>query len=146
MIEFALVVILFLVFLFGIIDWCWAFFQQQTIMWGASEAARWASARKIDQATIQNIVFCGSPTCTGSATGLYQNATVTAQAVALNDQIDSLTTVTRYYVKVTVSGYQMSLITPMFARSYTGRPIVAVQPMECQLASNDCTDWMTGAP
>jgi len=146
MIEFALVVLLFLVFLFGIIDWSWAFFQQQTIMWGASDAARWAAANRVDQTSIRNIVLCGTPSCTGSATGMYQNATILGEHISTTDVIDSITTVTRYYVRVTVSGYQISLVNPMLSGTYTGKSIVATQPMECRWPNGDCTDWFNPPP
>ncbi|MBN9664047.1 MAG: pilus assembly protein [Acidobacteria bacterium] len=141
LIEFAVGAILFLTVLFGAIDWSWVFFQHQTILWRASDAARWASANKVDSTQVTNMVLCGSPTCTGSYSGFFQNAAVTVEHVQSSDVIDTITTVTRYYARVTVKNYKIQQLSPFLGQSFTGKPIIVAQPMECQDAAGDCTKW-----
>ncbi|MBI5087254.1 MAG: pilus assembly protein [Acidobacteria bacterium] len=141
LIEFAVGSILFFIALLGAMDWALVFFQHQTILWRASDAARWASARTLDAAKVQNMVLCGAPDCTGSYSGFFEGATVAVDHVQTSDIIDDITTVTRYYARVTVSGYQVRQFTPFVGLRFTGRPIVAVQPMECQDAAGNCSTW-----
>jgi Flp pilus assembly protein TadG len=139
MIEFALVASLFLIFLFGIMDWAWVFFQHQTIMWRASDAARWIAATRFDTNVARDIVLCGTAGCGGTDnTGFLQSATVDTSLVTASDTIDSLTTVKRYYVQVSVTGYRVEHFTPFLSTSYTAKPITATQPMECLNPSGDC--------
>lgn len=139
MIEFALILPLFLVFLFGVLDWAWVFFQHQTIMWRVSDAARWVAATKFDTTVARDIVLCGSAGCGGTDnTGFFQYASVETTLVPATDVIDSLTTVTRYYVQVTVRGYRVEHFTPFLSSSYTAKPITATQPMECVSTTGDC--------
>lgn len=142
LIEFALTSGVFLVVLFGVLDWSWVFFQHQTLLWRASDAARWASANRLDQAAVRNIVLCGSAACDGGGGGFFDNATVTVEHVRTQDRIDSITNVVRYYARVTVSGYRIHQFTPIIGGDFTGRPIVVAQPMECQASSGNCQDWI----
>jgi Flp pilus assembly protein TadG len=143
MIEFALIISLFLIFLFGIMDWAWVFFQHQVIMWRASDAARWVAANRFDTTVVNNIMMCADPNCGGvDDTGFFRGATISAELVPATDVIDSLpTVVTRYYVQVQVTGYQVTHFTPFFSNSYTANPITATQPMECQDAGGNCQNW-----
>jgi hypothetical protein len=134
MIEVALLSVLLFVFLFGIIDWGYIFWQHQTILWRASDAARWAVTHSVDPTAIQNLVLCGDPACSATAAGIYQGASITAARVPVAETIRGVA-LTRYHVQVTVSGYQIRSFTPFFGQNYTGRPIVVTQPMECQYSN-----------
>lgn len=145
MIEFALGSVVFFIFLFGVMDWAWVFFQHQTIMWRTSGAARWIAANKFSQAAAQSLVLCGSPTCTGSYTGFFSGdkPSVVGTLLVKNDTVyDSpAPPLKRYFVEVRVSGYEVRQFTPWAGRTFTGAPIVAVQPMECEDPAGDCTKW-----
>lgn len=143
LIEFGLGATVFLVVLFGAMDWSWVFFQHQTILWRASDAARWASANRLDDRIVTNLVLCGTTgDCGDHQGGFFADAQVNVQLIQRNDVIDTITTVSRYYAQVTVQDYKIHHFTPFLASTFTGKPIVVVQPMECQKASGDCTDWI----
>lgn len=141
-IEMALVISLFVIFLFIILDWSWVFFQHQVIMWRVSDAARWVAANRYDAGIVNKIVLCADPNCDGTDdTGFFQSATITPTLIAATDVVDSITTVTRYYVQVQVTGYQITNFTPFFSGTYTAKPITATQPMECQETNGNCQNW-----
>lgn len=142
MIEFALGAMVFLVVLFGAMDWSWVFFQHQTILWRTSDAARWAAANRLDQTMVTNLVLCGTTAdCGDNQSGFFADATVNVQLVQRNDVIDTITTVSRHYAQVTVQDYQIHHFTPFLASTFTGKPIVVAQPMECQDPGGNCTAW-----
>ena len=91
---------------------------------------------------VTNMVLCGTTgDCGDSQSGFFADADIDVQLVQRSDVIDTLTTVSRYYAQVTVQNYQIHHFTPFLASTFTGKPIVVVQPMECQKASGNCTDW-----
>lgn len=139
MIEFALGAMVFFIALIGVMDWSWVFFQHQTLLWRAEDASRLAAATRMDNTgEVRNLVYCGSRTCSGSPGGFFDGATVDVQHVTSHDKVDDITTVTRYYAQVTVSGYTLRHFTPFIGGSFTGRPIVAAQPMECLNPQGNC--------
>lgn len=139
MIEFALGAVVFLIMLFGVMDWAWVFFQHQTLLWRASDAARLAAATRIDDKTaIENMVLCGSTTCSGSYIGFFTGARVDIEHVASADKVDDITSLTRYYAKVTISNYTIRQFTPFVGSTFTGKPIVVMQPMECLDKNGNC--------
>lgn len=139
-VEFALGSVLFFIALFGVMDWAWFFFHHQTLLWRASDAARFAAATRIDDPqAVRNIVLCGTTTCEGSYTGFFDGATVDVQHVITSDKVDDITpALTRYYAQVTVSNYTLRMFTPFVGRNFTGRPIVVAQPMECIQPQGNC--------
>jgi Flp pilus assembly protein TadG len=149
LVEFALCAVVFLAMLFGIMDWAWVLYKYQTLVWHTSDAARYAAAHSTaDTATINKIVMCGTPTCAGGGMGFYTAANISVDngllnPVAASDQVDQsglgIPAETRYFVKVTVSGYQITHFIPWIGSAFTGQPIVAVQPMECVDAAGNCT-------
>lgn len=146
LIEFALGAMLFFLLYFGILDWAWTFFQHQTITWRVSDAARWAAANRADDlTTIRNIIMCGTTSpCEINATPFYSDGDISIRHFSESDQTDPSKTfpaVTRYYVEVTVQGYQIRHFIPGFSGTATGRPITSIQPMECQQTKGNCWDW-----
>lgn len=143
MVEFALCAIVFLVLLFGIMDWALALYQYQTIVWRASDGARWAAAHNAGDSTgIQNMVRCGTTSSCTAATSFFVGGTIEPILVTTTDQVDPTKTVgpvTRHYVKVTVSGYQITHFIPGFSGTFTARTVVVQQPMECQATDGNCT-------
>lgn len=151
LIEFALGAMLFFLLYFGIMSWAWAFFQHQTITWRVSDAARWAAANRADDlTTIRNIIMCGTTAaCNISDTPFYSIGNIDIELFSRSDQIDTPSNtgnvtfppVTRYFIRVTVQGYQIRHFIPGFSGVATGRPISSIQPMECQLPSGNCWNW-----
>ena len=144
LVEFALAATVFLMMLFGIMDWAWVFFKYQTLVWHTSDAARYAAAHNTaDTTSIDNIVLCGTPTCSGGGMGFYTTSNIAVSLVTASDQVDQsgigIPAETRYFASVTVSNYQITHFLPWFGATYTGKPITAVQPMECQDSAGDCT-------
>ncbi len=153
LIEFALCAILFFMLYFGVMSWAWAFFQHQTITWRVSDAARWAAANRagankgdeVASEYIKNIVMCGTTAACGSTTNsFYSVGNIDVEHFDRNDQVDPTGTfppVSRYYIRVTVQNYQIRHFIPGFGGTFIGRPIHAIQPMECQKANGNCWDW-----
>lgn len=144
LIEFALCAILFFMFFFGIMSWAWVFYQHQTITWRVSDAARWAAANfaSDNNTTIQNIVICGAETCSGQPNPFYSVGNIVVDHFSVSDQIyDYAQPVTRYFVRVTVQNYTFRHFIPGFSVTGSGRPISAVQPMECQDSGGNCRNW-----
>ncbi|GIU73958.1 MAG: hypothetical protein KatS3mg004_1045 [Bryobacteraceae bacterium] len=146
LVEFGLGAMMFFLLYFGVMDWAWTFFQHQTITWRVSDAARWAAANRAnDVTTIQNIILCGTTSGCGSTSNpFFSIGNISVQLFSKQDQIDPSGTfpaITRYYVQVTVQGYQIRHFIPGFSGTATGRPITSVQPMECQKADGNCQDW-----
>jgi Flp pilus assembly protein TadG len=139
MVEFAIGTFLFLVALFGVMDWAWVFFQHQTLLWRAADAARLASATRVDeQAQVINIVRCGSTDCSGALFGFVLAAKVEVRHIQSHDQVDDITNVPAYYAQVRVYDYQIQHFTPLLGSTFTGREIIAAQPMECLNAVGNC--------
>lgn len=148
LIEFGLSAMMFFMLFFGVMDWAWTFYQHQTITWRVSDAARWAAANRADDlAAIRNIIMCGTTENCGSvANPLYTIGNIEIEHFSRNDHVDPdpdspFTSVTRYFIRVTVQNYQIRHFIPGFSGTVTGRPISSIQPMECQLSSGNCWDW-----
>lgn len=146
LIEFALSAIMFFMLYFGVMSWAWAFFQHQTITWRVSDAARWAAANRADNlAAIQNIIMCGTTAgCGSTSNSFYSIGNINVQHFSRTDQIDPTGTfppISRYYIRVTVQGYQIRHFIPGFSGTFTGKAITSVQPMECQQPTGNCWDW-----
>lgn len=151
LIEFALCAMLFFLLYFGVMSWAWTFFQHQTITWRVSDAARWAAANRADDlTTIRNIIMCGTTAACGTNdTPFYSIGNIDIEHFSRSDQVDSTSgpgnstfpPVTRYFIRVTVQGYQIRHFIPGFSGVATGQPVSSIQPMECQQPTGNCWDW-----
>lgn len=125
MMEATLLLPLFLIFWFGIVDWGLAFFVHETVVQRINAAARWAVVNDYDAAKIKNVLLHGDPNSTlgGSAWFSLQDPTVNVQLlgnVVTNDR----------RIVVTISNYQWMHFTPFFGARYFGRPVTVSVPVE----------------
>ena len=125
-IEATLLLPLFLIFWFGIVDWGITYYAHQSIVHNANVAARWAVVNAYNEAAIQNMVIYGSPTAPAGATsGMFGLKAGNVKVELLGSEITY-----DHRIVITVSGYTWTHFTPFFAGSYTGRPVVVSLPAE----------------
>lgn len=142
-VEATLLLPLFLIFWFGIVDWGITFWVHQSIVHQANTAARWAIVNAWDETAIKNLVAYGQTTGTGPGMfGIDPATNVKVELCWLTGSPPAQTCwdsssgamggdydPTRR-IQITVSGYTWTHFTPFFAGSYTGRPIVVSLPTE----------------
>ncbi len=128
MIEAALILPLFLIFWFGIVDWGLAFWVHETVVHKANKAARWGVVNTFDVQKIKNVFLYDNPDGTGSGSVWFSLRNPNVD-VSLADPAPPGET--RYQrIVVTVSDYQWMHFTPFFAARYFGRPIRVSLPAE----------------
>jgi Flp pilus assembly protein TadG len=130
-IEAALTLMLFLVFVFSLFDFGYVLFFHHTLMQQARAAARYGvvvdASTPENQTRIKNVFLFNDPANgAGATTGLLgldsSNVSVTLQPKSVSEPVARL--------DVTVQGYQYGLITPGFAGLHRGQTIVASLPVE----------------
>lgn len=132
LVEFALIVAIVLIFLFGIIDMGIAFLNHETIAQRAAFAARHYAVTG-SQGEAVNIVMTGTPAGGSSAftpLGL-DGASVVADTISSTDP-GSFTgpSVPFLHARVTITNYQYTMFTPFVGRLINTAPIVAYHPVE----------------
>jgi Flp pilus assembly protein TadG len=122
LIEAALSLSIFLIFLFSIYDFGWVMFYQQTLVHQARSGARYGAVNPGNLTDIQNMVVYSQTTGTGAGIlGLVPaNVSVTRNSPGTPED----------RINVTISGYKYVLITMGWAGSYTGKPINVSIPVE----------------
>jgi Flp pilus assembly protein TadG len=130
LVEFALIIALVLIFLFGIIDWGIAFLNHETIAQRTAWAARYYSTTS-DAGGAQNIVLSGSPGGGGFTPLGMAGATITVQEVSSADPGGFTGSgATRDHVRVAVTNYNYPMFTPFIGQLINSAPITAFHPME----------------
>lgn len=135
MTEVALLMLIFLAFFIGIIDWAWTMYAHEALVSRATRAARWAAVRPITDANVaamKDMILFGVTPCSGCdpAFGLTaDNIAVTTPVTSYTE--NNGTAVSIPTVVVTISGYAVSHFTPVLGGSFTGRPITASVVSEC---------------
>ena len=124
-IEASLILPLFLIFWFGIIDLGIAFFIRGTVEQQVRAAARYAVVNDYDVTKIANVLLHDDPNSTSGGTAWFslQPPTITIQlggTAASNDR----------RVLISISDYQWFHFTPFLSGSYLGRPITVIVPVE----------------
>lgn len=130
LVEFALVISIVLIFLFGIIDWGIAFLNHETIAQRTAWAARYYSTTS-DSGGATNIVLNGTPTGGGFTPSGMESARV---AISENPVLE-LGAFTgsgeqRIHVCVAVELYRYQMFTPFVGQLITPEPIRACHPLE----------------
>ncbi len=143
MMETVLLLPLFLIFWFGIVDWGMTYYAHQTIVHNANLAARWAIVNGWDPDTIKNVVAYGKTT--GSGPGMFGIDPATNVKVDLcwfegSPPVEACydssagKTGAEYdpsrRIQITVAGYTWRHFTPFFAGPYVGRTVVVSLPTE----------------
>lgn len=123
--EASLILPLFLIFWFGIIDLGIAFFMRETVVQQLHAAARYAALNDYDATKIANVLLHNDPDSTvGGTTWFSLQAPTISIALAGNATANDRRAV------ITVSDYEWFHFTPFFAGSYLGRPITVSVPLE----------------
>lgn len=126
LVEAALILPLFLIFWFGIVDWSIAFFVHQTVAYRTNSAIRWAVTNDYDPTKIRAMVLYGNPNSTAAGAPWWDVGHNVNVAVSNPDAgIPS-----RERIVITVSNYQWMHFTPFFAGPYIARPITVSLPVE----------------
>lgn len=125
-IEASLILPLFLIFWFGIIDLGIAFFIREAVVHQVHAAARYAVLNDYDTTKITNMLLRNNPNSSSGATWFsLRTPTVSVQLAG------NATTNDRRAV-ISISNYEWLHFTPFFAGKYLGKPITVVVPVEDQ--------------
>lgn len=123
MIEASLVLMLFLCTLWALFDFGFALFIHQTFVHEARTGARYGAINPGDLTVIKNMVLYAKTSGTGNGfMGLAPSSVSVVRDGTAGGPDDRIV--------VTVSGYNFPLITPGFAGTKTGKPIVVTIPVE----------------
>lgn len=123
LLEATLVLMLFLCSLFSLFDFGFSLFLHQTFVHEARTGARYGAINPDDLKAIKNVVLYNGTT--GSGNG-YLGLTPSSVTVARNGTPGG----SDDRIVVTVSGYNFSFLTPGFAGTKNGKPIVVTIPVE----------------
>jgi Flp pilus assembly protein TadG len=135
MLEATLILPLFLVFWFGIVDWGITFWTHQSLVYHANEAARWAVVHGYNESAIRNMVVYGTAAPSDGAKPQFglsaANVAVSlicAPGVTCDTTASDLSGSRRIVIRLT--NYSITHFTPFFARDYIGRDIIVSLPTE----------------
>src|SRR5215210_7883331 len=117
LVESSLVLLVFLMFCIGTLDFGQFLYFHQTLTERARAAARYGAVNWTDRTGIQNVALYNDPAGTGNgATALLPDLTAAMVAVCLPGDVDcsdpSATTESR--ITVTITGYQMFTFNLLF--------------------------------
>ena len=124
-IEASLILPLFLIFWFGIIDLGISFFVREAVMEQVRSAARYAIVNDYDVTKIANVLLHNNP---NSALG--GRPWFSLQAPTIDIQLLGTAAANDRRVVISISDNQWLHFTPFFAGTYLARPITVVVPTE----------------
>jgi hypothetical protein len=123
LIEASLVLMLFLCVMLSLFDFGLSLFLHESFVHEARTGARYGAINPDDLTAIKNMVLYGKTTGSGTGQmGLNPSSVTVARNGTSGGQDDRIV--------VTVSGYNFTFITPGFAGTKTGKPIVVTVPVE----------------
>ncbi len=124
-IEASLILPLFLIFWFGIIDLGISFFIREAIVRQVHAAARYAIVNDYDATKIAQVLLHNNPNSASGGTAWFslRAPTITVQLLGTAANNDRR-------VLISVSEYEWLHFTPFFAGRYLGRPITVSMPVE----------------
>lgn len=160
LVELAIMLVLFLLALFMVIDWGWVYFQRHELNRRVTNAARWGAVRdliggnkfgdptfdcldkedpccvnKARKREVENIVLCDDPN--GGCSPIFSlgagNGKVVVGEQVGGDNIygpDYALRVPKCYVTVTVKDFQFHHIAPFYWNPVTSADITSRQPAE----------------
>lgn len=124
-IEASLILPLFLIFWFGIIDLGIAFFIREAIVRQVQAAARYAIVNDYDVTKIANVLLHNNPNSSSGGTAWFS-----LRAPTINIQLGGTVANNDRRVLISISDYQWFHFTPFFAGRYIGKPITVIVPVE----------------
>ena len=133
LVESALVLLVFLAFCIGTLDFGQYLYFHQALSERARAAARYGALNWTDRTGIQNVALYNDPAGTANgATAIIPNLTADMVAVCLPGDTDcsNPASTTESRISVTITGYSMVTFNFVFPGSFTNRPIVANIPSE----------------
>jgi hypothetical protein len=129
-VEAALALPLFLIMIFGVIDFGFRFFVHETIVWQATRAVRWGAVHSWNPAMVANVFLCSrADACSSTFMGLSSGNVSVAKAIDSSDPGGEQYGTTKIVVRIT--NYQLTQGIPFLYGTYTGEDVVASQPYEC---------------
>lgn len=147
-VEASLILPLFLVFWFGIVDWGITYWVHETIVHNTNLAARRAIVNTWDATATRNMVVYGNAAGSGTRLfGLSAAGTDAGPGTNVDVTLKCLTTMTPSlqqgttcldaawaqsprWIEIVVHDYRWAHFTPFFSGSYTGRPVTVSLPTE----------------
>ena len=123
--EASLVLPLFLLFWFGIIDLGIAFFMRETVVHQVRTAARYAVLNDWDETKITQVLLHNDPDSTRGGTPWYS-----LRAPTISVQLEGSAVDNDRRAVISISNYEWFHFTPFFAGRYLGRPITISAPVE----------------
>jgi hypothetical protein len=127
-VEATLILMMFLMIVFGTFDFGFVLFQHQTLMHRTRSAARYGVIHPTDVTAMQNLVVYGQPSLpAGKLTGdpgifgLVPSMVAVSRA-GTGDPEDR--------INITLSGYRFTFVSPIIAGQFTGKPIRVSLPVE----------------
>jgi len=124
-IEASLILPLFLLFWFGIIDLGISFFMREAIVQQVTAAARYAVVNDYDATKIAQVLLHNDPNSTLGGTAWFS-----LQAPTITIQLVGSATTNDKRVVISISDYKWLHFTPYFAGKYLGPPITVSVPVE----------------
>jgi len=133
LIEGALILLLFLTFFVGTMDFGQFLYFHQSLTERARAAARYGAVNPADRTGIQNMAVYNDPAGSANgATALMPNFTTDMVTVCLPGDVSCSDSSAGpdWRVTVTISGYQMATFNLIMPKSFTNQPITASLPSE----------------
>ncbi len=124
-IEASLILPLFLIFWFGIIDLGIAFFMREAIVRQVHAAARYAVVNDYDTTKIAQVLLHDNPNSTVGGVPWFS-----LQAPTISIQLAGSAVNNDRCVVISISNFEWFHFTPFFAGRYLGRPITVSAPVE----------------
>ena len=133
-VESALILLVFLSFLIGTLDFGQYMYFHETLTERARAAARYGAVNWTDRTGIQNVAIYNEPSGTGTA--ILPSLTTAMVTVCLPGDTDCSNPANSVdsVVTVTISGYQMFTFNLLMPQSFTNRPIMVSLPSEKPLS------------
>ncbi|MEO8131643.1 MAG: TadE family protein [Bryobacteraceae bacterium] len=125
LVESALVMLIFLSFLIGTLDFGQFLFFHQSLVERARAAARYAAVNPTDATGTKNIAVYNTAVPALDATPMVGGLTTSMVGVVSSD-----IGLPEARITVTITGYPFSFLSPYIAGSYTAKPIRAVMASE----------------
>jgi hypothetical protein len=124
-IEASLILPLFLIFWFGIIDLGIAFFMRETVVHQVRAAARYAVVNTWDEAKIKQVLRHNDPNSTRGVIPWFS-----LREPLIIPRLEGTAVDNDRRVVISISNYEWFHFTPFFAGRYLGRPIIISMPVE----------------
>lgn len=133
LVESSLVLIVFLAFCIGTLDFGQYLYFHQALAERARAAARYGAVNWTDRTGIRNVALYNDAAGTANgATAILADLTTAMIDVCLpgDATCSDPTNTTESRITVTISGYQMTTFNFVFPQSFTNKPITASLPSE----------------